>query len=229
MSAASICGEPLHGLMHICAFVDSREQQYEILLPFLKEGLERNDCLLNVVSPQHYANHVLRLREAGINAGTLAPAGQLLLHTFEDTYLKDGYFAADRMLGVLEGALAGARQAGFRALRGFGEMDWALSGLPGTEELVEYEARVNYIAPKFNDPLVCIYDVNKFSGRVIIDILSTHPKVILGGRVYENPYYMHPDRFLKHLATRKQVRAHANFALSHDYMATYGRGADAPS
>lgn len=220
-TTASICGEPLHGLMHICAFVDSREQQYEILLPFLRQGLECNDCLLTVVSPENHADHVVRLHAAGIDTGALAPAGQLMLHTFEDTYLKDGFFSADRMLGLLEGALAGARSAGFRALRGFGEMDWALCGLPGTEELVEYEARINYIVPKFNDPLVCVYDVNKFSGRVITDILSTHPKVIMGGKIYENPYYMHPDVFLKHLATRKQVHAHANFTLSHDYMATY--------
>lgn len=223
MSQATLCGQPLHGLKHICAFVDSREQQYEILLPFLKQGLECNDCVLNIVAPEHYANHVLRLRDAG---GALAPQGRLRLHTFEDTYLKDGYFSADRMLGMLEASLAGAREAGFPGLRGFGEMHWALSGLPGTEELVEYEARVNELAPRFNDPIVCVYDINRFSGRVVTDILSTHPKVILGGRIYDNPYYLPPNQFLKHLEVRRQLHAQARFNRVQEQMATYRAGED---
>lgn len=226
MSQATICGQPLTGLKHICAFVDSREQQYEILLPFLKEGIECEDCVLNIVAPEHYANHVLRLRAAGIDVGALAPAGRLRLHTFEDTYLKDGYFSADRMVGLIEAALAGAREAGFPALRGFGEMHWALSGLPGTEELVEYEARVNYLAPRFNDPLVCVYDINRFSGRVVTDILSTHPKVILAGRIYDNPYFLPPEQFLKHLELRRHVRAQAHFNRVQEQMATYRAGED---
>lgn len=209
MRKATLCGEPLNGLMHVCAFVDSREQQYEILLPFLKEGVECRDCLLSIVAPEHRADHLLRLRGAGIEASPLSEAGQLLLRTFEDAYLKDGYFSADRMLAMVEAALTDARGAGFSALRGFGEMDWALSGLPGTDELIEYEARLNYLAPKFNDPLVCVYDINKFSGRVLTDILCTHPKVILGGRIHDNPYFMHPDAFLAYRKSRKQYRAHA--------------------
>lgn len=206
MRKATLCGEPLNGLTHVCAFVDSRDQQYEILLPFLREGLECRECLLNIVAPERRADHVLRLRGAGVETGPLSETGQLMLLTFEHAYLKDGYFSADRMLAMVEAALEGARSSGFGALRGFGEMDWALSSLPGTEELIEYESRVNYIIPRFNDPLICVYDVNKFSGRVVTDILSTHPKVILGGKIYDNPYYMHPDKFLAYLKSRKQVR-----------------------
>lgn len=206
MRKITICGEALNGPTHMCAFVDSREQQYEILLPFLREGLECRECLLNIVAPERRADHVLRLRGAGIDPGALSGAGQLQLLTFDDAYLKDGYFSAERMLAMVEAALEGARSAGFSGMRGYGEMDWALTGLPGTEELIEYESRVNHIIPRFNDPLVCVYDVNKFSGRVVTDILSTHPKVILGGRIYDNPYYMHPDKFLRYLKSRKQVR-----------------------
>ena len=209
MRKTTLCGELLTGPMHICAFVDSREQQYEILLPFLREGIECRDCLLNIVSPERRADHLMRLRGGGIDAGPLSETGQMQLMTFDDAYLKDGYFSAERMLDMVEAALSGARGAGFGALRGFGEMDWALSGLPGTEELLEYESRVNDVIAKYNDPLVCVYDVNKFSGRVVTDILSIHPKVILGGRIYENQYYLKPDAFLAHLKSRDQLRERA--------------------
>jgi hypothetical protein len=206
MRKTTLCGEPLNGVMHVCAFVDSREQQYEILLPFLREGLECGECLLNIVAPERRADHVLRLRAAGIEAGRLSEEGQMQLMTFDEAYLKDGYFSVERMLAMVEGALEDGRNSRFGALRGFGEMDWALSGLPGTDELIEYESRVNYIIPRFNDPLVCVYDVNKFSGRVVADILSTHPKVVLSSRIYDNPYYMHPDKFLAYLKSRREVR-----------------------
>jgi DcmR-like sensory protein len=214
MSQASLCGQVLNGLPHICAFVDSCDQQYDILLPFLRQGLECNDRLLNLVSPEHHADHLMRLGAAGIDVAGLVTAGRLVLHCFEDTYLKDGCFSADRMLSLLEDAFASARSDGYDQLRGFGEMDWALSGLPGTEKLVEYEARVNHLAAKFNDVLVCVYDVNKFTGRVLADILSTHPKVILGATIYENPYYLPPEVFLKYLQTRQRLHARATLARS---------------
>ena len=31
----------------------------------------------------------------------------------------------------------------------------------------------------------------------------------MGGQIFENPYYMAPDAFLKYLAARKTFRAHA--------------------
>ena len=208
----TICGTPLEGLMHTCAFVDSRDEQYKILAPFLIEGLACNDCLLTVTSPQNQASNLQRLREAGMDVDQLVSNAQLLAPTFEHSYLQDGCFSARRMLAMLESLLEGTRTAGFGALRGFGEMDWALSGLPGTEELMEYEAGVNYLAAKFNDPLVCVYDVNKFSGQTLMDVLCTHPKVILSGRIHENPYYLPPDKFMASLAARNKIREQARHA-----------------
>src|SRR5581483_9053561 len=132
--------------------------------------------------------------QAGIDLSALESSGKAGTFVFENAYLKDRCFSADRMLRMIEATLSTARQEGFRWVRGFGEMHWALTGLPGTEELVEYEARVNDI--EYSDPLVCIYDVNRFPGRVLMDILCTHPKVILNGRIVENEFYVPPEQFL---------------------------------
>jgi hypothetical protein len=29
-----------------------------------------------------------------------------------------------------------------------------------------------------------------------VDVLKTHPKVLIGGMVLDNPYYLEPDEFL---------------------------------
>jgi len=200
---ATLCGKPLQGLMHTCAFVDSREEEYELLIPFLKEGIDCGCRVLTIVDEENRADHDRRL-EHGAVVGERD--GQLSVHGFKDTYLQEGCFSADRMLALIESVLDEADGAGYPAVRGFGEMAWALTGLPGTEQLLEYEARVNYLAPKMRNPLVCIYDVNRFSGRVLMDILNTHPKVILAGQVHDNPYYMPPDVYLKHLDERRRLR-----------------------
>ena len=36
-----------------------------------------------------------------------------------------------------------------------------------------------------------------------MDILRTHPVVLVGGLLQENPFYVPPDEFLKELQSRK--------------------------
>jgi hypothetical protein len=50
---------------------------------------------------------------------------------------------------------------------------------------------------------VCTYDVTKFSAAVAMDVLRTHPLVIVGGILRENPFYVPPDEFLRELDARK--------------------------
>ena len=47
-----------------------------------------------------------------------------------------------------------------------------------------------------------MYDLAQFGADVAIDILRTHPLVILGETLYENAFYVPPDEFLR--ALRKQ-------------------------
>jgi hypothetical protein len=44
--------------------------------------------------------------------------------------------------------------------------------------------------------ILCLYDLDLFGGSMIIDLLKTHPKIMLGGMVIENPHYLTPDEFL---------------------------------
>jgi hypothetical protein len=67
---------------------------------------------------------------------------------------------------------------------------------------MEYEARVNLLAPKYDCTLLCVYDINKFSGRVIADVLASHSHVILNGRIHRNPHFIEPLDFLKSLMRR---------------------------
>ena len=106
------------------------------------------------------------------------------------------------MLALLEEVLAGAKADGFGRTRLWSNQEWALGDRPGVEDLLEYETRVNYFLPKYDDLVVCTFDLNKFGGGVVLDILRTHPMVIIGGILQENPFFVPPDEFLRELRER---------------------------
>lgn len=194
--AVHLCGRSLPEAGHICAFFDSREQEYDVLSPYYKEGVELDEAVITIVDADRKRDHERRLKLKGIDVDAATAAGQLNVLTAEETYIKGGRFGATRMYEMLQGALADARSAG-RRVRTSGVMDWALHRAAGTEELMEYESRVNFLVPTYDCTLLCVYDINEISGRMMMEILQTHQHVIYGGHIRENPYYVAPVERLR--------------------------------
>lgn len=196
-----LAGRTLRNTRHVCAFFHSKEEQNRVLMPFFKEGFDRGEKLFHVVDQRERDGHMDCCRAAGIDIDEAQRTGQLEVCSWEDAYLKDGYFDGDRMVRVLEEVIAAGREK-YGLLRLMGNMEWALQALPGVNDIVAYEAKLNRVLPRFPDPVVCVYDLNKHSGAVVMDILRTHPMVIVGGVLQENPLYVPPDEFLAELAQR---------------------------
>jgi hypothetical protein len=192
----TLCGRKLDRPGHICAFFDSRDQEYDILVPYFKEGLREGEQVINIVDAERHADHCARLEARGIAVDDAVAGAQLKVLTSEETYTKGGRFGAQRMYELLQGALATAAWTKKR-VRTSGVMDWATRGHAGTEELMDYEARVNVLVPIYDCTLLCVYDLNEISGRMVMDILRTHPYVIHGKQILENPYYVAPIEVLK--------------------------------
>jgi len=200
--SVTICGEILTGPLHICAFFDSREEQYEILLPWLKEGLINKEEIIAILESNKHHDHCSRMAKADIPVKERLANGQLKVLAAEDTYIQGGSFAAERMFNMLEQALINAQNGPYNMVRGFGDMEWALKNLPGTDELMEYEARVNLLTPKYCCSLLCIYDVSKFSGSAVTDILASHSHVIMNRKIHKNPHFIEPLELLEKLIQR---------------------------
>ncbi len=175
---------------HICAFYRGDDQRDELLYPYLRAGLESGDrcvCVLDRSEPE-----AVRVR-----LGVFDPR-RLSLLTSTESYLAGGYFSSEEMLSFWEEAARAAFvDCGYEFLRAAGEMTWALSDLPGVEALVSYEAELNRFLPKYPQTILCLYDLERFTdGELLIDILRTHPKVLMSGTVVDNPWYIEPDQFL---------------------------------
>ncbi|WP_244307521.1 MEDS domain-containing protein [Flavobacterium limi] len=199
-----MCGETLETPIHICAFFDSHEERYNVILPYIQEGLDKNDKVINILESSCHHEHCKRLSDSGIPVEEKSRTKQLNVLASEDTYLKGGFFEAEKMLQLLEDALIEANNEGYHHVRACGEMEWALKNVQGTDELIEYEARLNLLVPKHSCSLICMYDINRFSGRVLTDVLATHSHVIMNGKIYKNPYYIEPFEFLPTLQRRRQ-------------------------
>ena len=189
---------------HICAFFNSVDEEHRVLRSFIKEGFDRGDKAFHLVDSDLWENHLRRLAEAGIDVMQAMGTGQLELRRWQDAQLRGDRFDQDAMLALLEEVLQSGTASGYPLTRFVAHMEWALLDKPGVDDLLEFETRVNYVLPKYDDPVICTYDLSKFSGGVVMDIMRTHPVVIIGEVLQENPFFVPPDQFLLEIRERRR-------------------------
>lgn len=187
---------------HACAFFHSRDEEYDLLLPFSRSGVDAGERLFQVVDKTQLPERRSRLADAGIDVSNAERKGQLEIRPWEDAYLRGNRFDQNAMLGLIQEVLRDGRSKGYPMTRLWANMEWALDDLPGVHDIVEYETRLNHFLPNYDDVVVCTYDLSKFSAPVVMDIMRTHPQVIVGGVLQENPFYVRPDEFLAELTRR---------------------------
>mgnify|MGYP006291277229 CR=1 FL=1 len=203
---------------HLCCLYSSEEEHRAVLAPYLLEGLKRGEKVLYIVDA-HTAETILGyLRNNGLDLGHYLQQGQLTILTQDESYVRDGVFDPDAMLALVEKETEQAAEEGYTALRVTGEMSWALRGLPGSDRLIEYEAKLNRFFPHHRALAICQYDRRRFDADVLMGILRTHPLAVIGAEIFDNFYYIPPDdllgenpqaaelqRWIENLAQRKRM------------------------
>jgi hypothetical protein len=189
---------------HICAFFNGLDEQHRVLRSFIKEGFERGDKAFHIVDPELQEDHLKRLTEAGIDVEQATGSGQLELRRWQDAYLRNDRFDQDAMLALIEEVLQSGAAAGYPLTRFVSRVEAALVDKAGVDSWLEYETRVNYVLPKYDDPVICTYDLSKFGAGMVMDMMRTHPVVIIGEVLQENPFFVPPDQFLLEIRERRR-------------------------
>lgn len=192
----SFAGSQLGALRHICAFFSSEDEEYRVLLPFVREGFECGDKAVHIISPDDHNDHLARLVSAGIDTTTAQESGQLEIKGNREAYLRDGTFDQDRMLATFEQLMSGNADEAFPLSRILCRMDWPVEDQSRFADVIEFESRVNDLWSRHDDVVICTYPIGRCGGSAIIDILRTHPLVILGGILQHNPFFTPPEVFL---------------------------------
>lgn len=200
--AIPLAGSVVREQRHIAAFFHSAEERYRVLGPFITDGIARGEKAVHVIDPPDRDLHVQRLVEAGIDAPAAEARHQLDLLPWEETYLRDGRFDQFAMIALCRQILGNAEAEGYPLTRAVAYMEWALGEQPGVSDLVEYESRLNDALADRADVVICAYDLTKFPGHLILDVLRGHPAVIVAGALRENPFYTPPAAMIEELRKR---------------------------
>ncbi len=189
---------------HVCGFYYGEDERDAILLPFLRSGLRAGDKCLAVVdstAPAEVADRIAAgagglPAEAPIDVQECLSTGQLELYDSDQTYLRTGSFDPELMIGFWEEqARRSSAEARFDFARVVGEMSWLERVPPARELVVRYETWADGFAAQYPHAVLCLYDLRRLGSGILLDLLKTHPKLLLGGLVLENPHHISSEEF----------------------------------
>ena len=189
---------------HICAFFNSREEETRVLTPFIKDGLSNREKSLHIVDPAERDAYLAGMRASDIPVDASMASGQLEVVPWDQAHVRNGRFDQHAMLAWADDVLTNVD--GYAGVRLVAHMEWALLDLPGVEDLLEYETRVNHMMRKHDAAVICAYSAPRFSASVAMDIMRTHPLAIIGGVLQENPFYVSPDELLEEIRAARSRR-----------------------
>jgi len=184
---------------HACAFVMGPTEERAVIDPFLLEGMKRGQKAVYIVDPAERQAHETRLAAASTSSDLLD------VTTWNDAHLKGGSFDQARMMNALEDMIREHAATGRPPMRLVGQMGWVFSEPPGIEQLVAYEASVNEVLNRGKTPTVCVYDVRRLNGSIMMDLLRAHPLTVINGVLHENPFYTPAEEMLLQLQERRSV------------------------
>ena len=180
---------------HICGLYSGQRQRDQVVIPFLEAGLTAGDKCICVVDETDPAKIFKKLGRSGATSAS-APAKQLDVIRAADLYLRSGRFCADEIIGAWKAAVADAMYDGrfdlVRAVETWSRRDV----VPDTQELLLLESEMNRYLPLYPQVVVCLYDIDRFGAGIIVDLLKTHPRMLVSGMLIENPYFLTPDELL---------------------------------
>jgi hypothetical protein len=190
---------------HICAFFNGIDEQLRVLRSFIEEGLERGEKTFHLVEQPR--EHLRLLAKTGIDVEGATSTGQLEVRPWLAGPLRGERFDQDTWLASFEEVLQAGSADGYARTRFLSQMEWALADMPGIDDLIELETRINDVVPRYDATVICAFDLAKFPASVVIDAMRTHPVVIVGGLLHENPFFVSPDRLLLELRERRSMAA----------------------
>jgi hypothetical protein len=173
---------------HICAFHLTTKQRDDILYAYVREGLEAADTCLIAIADNDMQNFRAAVGDTVYE--------NLQVQTYVDGEQRaNGDLTADRMMDFWEDTLRGLHEGGAGFARLGGDARWWLGQIAQVEELLFYESELNRHVQRFPLSMLCLYDLNHFGGQTLVELLKTHPKLLIGELLVENPWYMTPDEY----------------------------------
>jgi signal transduction histidine kinase len=190
---------------HLALIYEGKEEQFAAAIPAIRIGIERREKCVYVADENTSSEVIDALHNEGIDVEAALKSGSLTVATKRDTTLRERPFVPDQLIRFWADAAEAATTAGFSGLRIVAEMTWALHGDPGTERLIEFEAKVNDLVRSHPIVGICQYNRRRFAPEVILNVIRVHSLVYFKGLVCRNFYYVPPEQFLAPHHAQREV------------------------
>jgi hypothetical protein len=179
---------PAHvGLIH-----DGEAERRRFQLGFLGPAVEDPHQGIVLLGLPELAAAMLRHFEAdlGRSLDGAARSGRILVAHYD----RD----PDQLLEIIGGAIATLTASGQTLIRFFAQVTWGAAGFPLPEDELWVESRLNDLLENTAVVLVCAYDASQVPAWALVrGGLDTHPLVVIGDRLAENPNYLAPSKYLR--------------------------------
>jgi excisionase family DNA binding protein len=152
---------------HVCAFYESDPGFGKLAIPFLVEGLARDDRCFVVAGKQLWAELETALADNCADYLARRDAGQIVR--------RDASADPESVYSYFEDAFLKESQRGNTHLRVLGDMAAFLDAGASLTALIDFEQRYNQnLAHRFAVVSLCQYDARRFSGLGILGALKCH-------------------------------------------------------
>ena len=188
--------------LHLAGLYETEAERDEIIFGYFEQGIKEGDLQLYCPTERSRDDFVTKFSNYCPACGAaIDNPDKMVLSSTRELYYPSGVFSPWDMDDGLNDFFIKSQAKGKRNIRATAEMVWALDdAIPGKEHLMAYESRLNYFIPGKPWISICLYNVTKFTGDVIMDVLRTHPYTLNGGIITQNPYYINPDEYLARFA-----------------------------
>jgi len=158
---------------HFCHFFKTRQDLLDILVPYFKAGLEKNEfCMWITAEPLDKKAAEEALKKAVKNFEGCRKKGQIEILDYSEWYTKGGKFDSRRVLNGWIEKLKKARAKGFSGLRLSGNTFWLEK--EGWNDFKDYERQVNEVIGKYRIKALCSYSLEKCNGEEVLDVVKNH-------------------------------------------------------
>ena len=179
---------------HVCAMYTGPTERNAILRAFLDAGLGAgHKCLIGLQDPD--APSIIRRLGMHADVDRCLASQQLAVLGADDPQFSPDDFSIPAMLAFWDRTVANANIEGYEVARLSAEAAWWGPQLPGDQALIAYESELNALTARRSAAILCLYDLNDCTGSLVIELVKTHPQLMINQLVVKNPWYLSPEDY----------------------------------
>jgi hypothetical protein len=177
---------------HICGLYQTAEERDNTLITYFRTALRAGQACFVGLDGADTA--VLRALGTKREIADWTESGQLQLRDSTTPIAPADGITFEDIQAVWSRTLSTGRSIhGAGPVRVGGEAAWWISQLR-EERFLEYESEMNRYLPE-NVGMLCLYNLDRFGGEAITEVVQTHPFLLVSGVAITNPFYLTPANY----------------------------------